>query len=108
MEEDLELEAMIKDAFEARGAFAYRAAVAGRRALPGMRRKRWPWAVGGSLLAASLAIMMQFKGMEPRGKYSAGVREVISLVAAADGVELAAEGTSAEDWLVAWQEAPLM
>lgn len=108
MEEDLELEAMIRDALEAKGAFAYSAAVAGRRALPGMRRKRWPWAVGVSLMAASLAIMVQLRWMEPRVSRGIEVCEVISLVAEADGIEIEPEGSSSEDWLIAWQEAPLM
>lgn len=121
MEEDLELNRLIKDALESPGAFAVKSPL-----VPDARRRRLRWLPAvAALSAAALAIVVAWPLVRGEGAsrtlaapssvcsepgFSAGeahLAEAIGLLCEADEVELA-EGCdgSAAELLLAWQDAP--
>lgn len=101
MNEDLELNRVVRAALESRGAFAAPRFGELRKDAP--HRRAWTWA-GATLLAASLTLAVMFEvHLESARVRSVG--EAIALMAEVDGVKLEA-GASAVELLAAWQEAP--
>lgn len=101
MNEDLELNRVLRAALESRGAFAVPRFIEPRKTAS--RRRVWPWA-GATLLAASLTLAVMFEAHLDSVRVRS-VEEAIALMAEVDGVELEA-GASAVELLAAWQEAP--
>lgn len=94
MVEDLELNALIKDAFESEGEFELK-----------RRSSSFRWTVPTMLLAASLAVVASFQVLFD--SKSDRLSAAILLLSDADGIELDGEASSPESLLLAWQEAPL-
>lgn len=92
MIEDLELNALVREALEEGGTLTLRS-----------RRPVWVWGVS-SLLAASMALVVVIRALVPSA--ADPLSDAIALLSEADGVDQysAADGAAL---LAAWQEAPL-
>lgn len=101
MVEDIELNALIKDAFEGEVTFAF----AERKAAPKKRRWTLYWSAPSMLVAASLAIVAMFQVVFTPAPDR--VSEAIRFLSEVDGVEMEESASSPEALLLAWQEAPL-
>ena len=97
MVEELQLNRLIKDAFEAEKAFDFVEPVRNRR------RLFLYWVPPSVLAAASLAVVAIFQVLVTPTPVR--VSDAIQLLSEVDGLEL--EEESPESMLLAWQEAPL-
>lgn len=102
MVEDVEFNALVKDAFEGEAPFVF----VERKEAPKKRRWALYWSAPSMLVAASLAVVAMFQFMLTPAPDR--VSEAIRLLSEVDGVEMEESASSPEALLLAWQEAPLL